>query len=768
MSNQLRMVWSAENQTDIEAYDLPEGYIMRTFRSGDEAGYDLLMKKTGFDYWEDDAGSVNANKALPGGLFFIVHTASKSLVATAGCFHNPALDPRGAELGWVAVDPDYRGKKLGYIICAAVTARFAEVGYKQVHLLTDDYRLPAIKTYLRLGWKPFIHKAKMMERWQEVFAQLKLEFNVDDVVTFPYDHALDQYKNSPRFRKRHKWLPDREHRAYSLSGDADAFGDESLYKPSRLGRAFSEPSQVEAGSEGKLKLVYVCGENKIPAGSTVTFVGRGQRILGNVSPVSGSNEVEDELLPGDTLEIVQDVKWTSIAGEKELKVVINYNNDQPEQRLPEPVIIEILPKSIAKLEIIIPCNRTGDSVDVLVTARDEYDNRALVNKEVEVTDGKVKSVFKLSDGRAYKKISLSDNKPVQLNVEDIDTGMSACSNYSLVDDEKLFIGDLHCHDYLSEAEGYPDTVYAWAKEERGLDFISVVPQAHGWLDNETWTITKYMNERYHEEGKFITFLGYEWQHTGFGDKVVHYLGGDQPFLPPDDERYDNPRKLYAELRKSDAMIISHHPAYNSGAWCSSSDFSAIKTEVERVIEIWSMHGSSEGFNVSDRPIQMGQDQDRTVMAALRNGLRMGFVAGSDTHRARPGGSSREPCGYWGGLAAVWAPELTRRNIFKSIYNRHTYALTGARMIVKMHVNDALMGSELPFSETVEIRIEAWTPAPIKVVQIVKDTELVQEFHPKRDYIKIEYEDKIDAPAFYHCRVIQEDGHMAVCSPVWIG
>jgi hypothetical protein len=30
------------------------------------------------------------------------------------------------------------------------------------------------------------------------------------------------------------------------------------------------------------------------------------------------------------------------------------------------------------------------------------------------------------------------------------------------------------------------------------------------------------------------------------------------------------------------------------------------------------------------------------------------------------------------------------------------------------------------------------------------------------------EDRLETPAFYHCRVTLADGHLAVCSPVWLG
>jgi len=346
--------------------------------------------------------------------------------------------------------------------------------------------------------------------------------------------------------------------------------------------------------------------------------------------------------------------------------------------------------------------------------------------------------------------------------------MTSESNVSIEsDDLQLYVGDLHCHDFLSEAEGYPDQVYRWAREDRNLDFVSVVPQSHGWHDNETWTICKYMNERHLEEGRFVTFLGFEWQQTGYGDKVIHFLGGDQPFLPVDDGRYRSAPKLYEALRGSDALVISHHPAYPPGSWCSHTDFDVLEYDVERLVEIWSMHGSSEGYDASDRPLHQVAEKG-LVLDALRRGARLGFVGGSDTHSARPGGSAKEPLAYWGGLAAVWAKALTRRDLFQALHARQTYALTGARIILRMAVNGVLMGSEIPPADVVEIKIDAWTPGKLKKVEILKNAELLKTINENGDECHLEIEDKTGGPAFYHCRVTQEDGQLAVCSPVWVG
>ena len=156
------------------------------------------------------------------------------------------------------------------------------------------------------------------------------------------------------------------------------------------------------------------------------------------------------------------------------------------------------------------------------------------------------------------------------------------------------------------------------------------------------------------------------------------------------------------------------------------------------------------------------------MAALRRGVRLGFIAGSDTHGGRPGGSAKEPLGYWGGLAAVWAEELTRRDLFDALRRRQTYALTGARIILRFTVNGAPMGSELPGGDQADIRIDAWTPGRLAKVELMKNAEVLRVFHPDGDECHLQVEDAPGGPAFYHVRITQTDGELAVCSPVWIG
>jgi len=117
---------------------------------------------------------------------------------------------------------------------------------------------------------------------------------------------------------------------------------------------------------------------------------------------------------------------------------------------------------------------------------------------------------------------------------------------------------------------------------------------------------------------------------------------------------------------------------------------------------------------------------------------------------------------------VWAESLTRRDLFSALFARRTYALTGARIVLKMTVNDAFMGSEISLADEARIRIDAWAPGDIRKVEIMKDTHVLKELGSFGNECHVAYDDRLEGTAFYHCRVTQADGHLAVCSPVWLG
>jgi len=173
---QLCMIWPLERLGTAPSREIPPGYAMRTFRPGDEEAYIAVMRAAGFETWGESHLAHVMARSLPGGIFFLLDEPTGAIVATACALHNPtAGQPFGGEMGWVAVHPDRRSKALGFIVTAAATNRLIEAGYGHVYLLTDDFRLPALKTYLKMGWAPQVALPGMERRWQDVCNKLGFE-----------------------------------------------------------------------------------------------------------------------------------------------------------------------------------------------------------------------------------------------------------------------------------------------------------------------------------------------------------------------------------------------------------------------------------------------------------------------------------------------------------------------------------------------------------------------------------------------------------------
>jgi mycothiol synthase len=86
------------------------------------------------------------------GIFFA--TQGDRPVGAACAFLHEGERGDVAELGWVVVHPSHRGLGLGLQVCRAVLCFVPDVGHRCIYLLTEDFRLPAIRIYLRLGFEP--------------------------------------------------------------------------------------------------------------------------------------------------------------------------------------------------------------------------------------------------------------------------------------------------------------------------------------------------------------------------------------------------------------------------------------------------------------------------------------------------------------------------------------------------------------------------------------------------------------------------------------
>jgi mycothiol synthase len=144
---------------------LPDGYTLAACVR--EREFVSLQSRAGWQMregqWDDLIG-----RLIQGSMVFCADSGGDH-VAVACMTTNETW----GELGWVAVVPEHRGRSLARVICAASMGAALRQGHIDLRLTTQDQRLSAIKTYVNLGWVPWITDAST-DRWRVVLAELGL------------------------------------------------------------------------------------------------------------------------------------------------------------------------------------------------------------------------------------------------------------------------------------------------------------------------------------------------------------------------------------------------------------------------------------------------------------------------------------------------------------------------------------------------------------------------------------------------------------------
>jgi mycothiol synthase len=150
-------------------------FSLRTMTPDDLSGVAALLRAA----FEDASWTkARAQKELcdpPDVIATWIITAGEKIITTATTLLEPQAHPGSGCVHWVATDPAYRGHSLGYIASLRVLHDFVRLGCRDAILRTDDFRLPAIKTYLKLGFVPESQNDLQPARWEEIMAQLKYQ-----------------------------------------------------------------------------------------------------------------------------------------------------------------------------------------------------------------------------------------------------------------------------------------------------------------------------------------------------------------------------------------------------------------------------------------------------------------------------------------------------------------------------------------------------------------------------------------------------------------
>jgi len=346
----------------------------------------------------------------------------------------------------------------------------------------------------------------------------------------------------------------------------------------------------------------------------------------------------------------------------------------------------------------------------------------------------------------------------------------------------VYWGDVHCHTSISDGKGSLDDFFTYARDAAKLNFVIVTDHDFGnappwWMPREAWKLTQDTADRYTMDGEFVAIAGYEWT-----SQSKYWTGvsedGVSEHLFPGPPKFYNHKNVYFPSRV-EYIFCAQDPA------CMSPDLLA---EVVRKYGglVHNAHPSAEPegrdqFDYSSNHYtvisntEMGADTVRydgktyqvnsesIVRDFLNRGGKTGFVKGTDTHEGKSAART-----------AILAKELTREAIFEALRNRRNYAVSNARIVLGLKINEHDMGEEIEIEDSPHIAVSVKGTDKISEVAIVRDGAILHSIKPGEDVASFEYTDNsFGGNSYYYVRVTQVDTDehgnrsFAWSSPIWV-
>jgi hypothetical protein len=287
-------------------------------------------------------------------------------------------------------------------------------------------------------------------------------------------------------------------------------------------------------------------------------------------------------------------------------------------------------------------------------------------------------------------------------------------------------GDLHAQSEATVGTGTEEEYFAFARDQARLDFCSHQGNDFQVTDAD-WARLNQTVERYHQDGRFVVFPGYEWSGntSAGGDHNVIYRREGLPIfrsshwqIPTTPEDALTPAHpvdvLFDRLRQhvgpEDALVAAHV----GGRYADQSRY--FDPAVCRLVEVVSCWGVFEWL----------------LWDAFERGYIVGVTCNSDGHKGRPGaeGPGVGEFGIGSGLTCVLAPELTRQAVFEALRQRRCYGTTGPRIDLSFDMDGQPMGAVLPWRGRARVRASVVGTAPLESLGLYRGRELIQEVRPQ--------------------------------------
>jgi hypothetical protein len=381
------------------------------------------------------------------------------------------------------------------------------------------------------------------------------------------------------------------------------------------------------------------------------------------------------------------------------------------------------------------------------------------------------------------------------NLKTNDTYFSAPIKCFPEADKSIYWGLLHGESEKVDSTENIEVCLRHFRDERNNQFYGTSSfESVEETPNDVWKAISAQAAEFNEDYRFITFLGFQWfnQAPEEGLRQLVYSKDNKQILRKKDIKTNTLKKIYKSHTPKDLISI---PSFTMAKGFETT-FADFDPEFERVVEIYNAWGSSECLAKEGNPRPIAADgkngiteiEKGSIRKALNQNLRFGFVAGGlDDRGIYNEFYESDQIQYSPGMTAIIAIEQTREALFQALINRSCYATTGERMVLGFFIAGAPMGSELNTKAKPGLSFNrhitgfvAGTTA-IKEIAFIRNGKPFHTIHPKEAHYEFAIDDTdpiskiiIQSPGgekppfvYYYMRVIQEDGHMAWSSPIWV-
>ena len=415
---------------------------------------------------------------------------------------------------------------------------------------------------------------------------------------------------------------------------------------------------------------------------------------------------------------------TYLESEFEFFVVVDPTNSTDPRPIEDRLLLEVVSAEIASIVCIVPSQATIDTpVEIFVKGEDMWRNPtpAPANLTYEwIGTGEVT----IEGGKLI-------GRSVGTGVVQVTGGSFTCRSnpiaiHAQTPARQRYWGDLHAQTAATVGVGSEDEYFAFGRDVARLDFTS--HQGNDFqITDEFWQHLNATTQKFHEDGKFVVFPGYEWSAsspTG-GDHNVIYRHENRPILrsshwlvphiPASDLSPAHPAdQFYAKLKQAvpvEEVLVCQHVG---GRYANLRSY--FDQELISLVEVVSVWGVFEWM----------------LWDAFDKGYIVGVMCNSDGHHGRPGaeGAGMSEFGIENGLTCVLADELTRDGVFDALKSRRCYGTTGPRMLLDFTLNGHVMGSVVEVSaETLQIEASITGTASIESLQLYRGREIIGEVRP---------------------------------------